>query len=214
MTIPKTCFKTLKPTATKPSCQSTSKSGRETSALCLTGGVLEERVPGAQETPAHPLGACSAQHSISPSAEPAHLQGCRSHLLEPRSCSWSRKGFWRPRVDIGWNSHSQAFLLSLAQQCLGLHCLGPSCGLGLLPQLSRNTKKGPSMWVLSLSKAFRARRPTYTMPPHVNPHPPNHRGMPAFLQVDVALPLCLYVFLRIGAQGCNQQLMFFTAFSP
>ena len=160
------------------------------------------------------LAVACTQDSLIPKAEPARFQPGSSKLLEPPSYPWGQKGRWHPRVDKGSNSHSQAFLLSLAQQCLGLHCLGPSCGLGLLPRLSRNSKKGPSMWVLSLSKAFRARRPTYTMPPHVNPHPPNHRGMPAFLQVDVALPLCLYVFLRIGAQGCNQQLMFFTVFSP
>lgn len=55
---PRTCFKPSKPTATPPGCPSTAKSGRHTSALRLTGGVLQERVPGAQDTAAHPLGAC------------------------------------------------------------------------------------------------------------------------------------------------------------
>lgn len=90
------------------------------------------------------------QHSISPKAEPAHLEPCSSHLFQPLRYTWAQKGLWRPRVDICPNSHSQAFL-SLAQQSLGLHCLGPTGGWGLPPPLSGKTKKGPSTGALALS---------------------------------------------------------------
>ena len=80
-----------KPTATQPGGELTSKSGRHTSALRLTGGVSEERVPGAQETPTYPLGACCECVPLKPPSaldvEPAPLEPCHSHLLEPRSCT-------------------------------------------------------------------------------------------------------------------------------
>lgn len=79
----------------------------------------------------------SAQHSIRPKAGPAHLEPCSSHLFQPppRSRTWGQKGLGRPRVDICSNSPSQASL-SLAQQSLGLHCLGPRGRWALLPPLS------------------------------------------------------------------------------
>ncbi len=80
----------------------------------------------------------SAQHSIRPKAGPAHLEPCSSHLFQPppRSRTWGQKGLGRPRVDICSNSPSQASL-SLAQQSLGLHCLGPRGWWALLPLRSQ-----------------------------------------------------------------------------
>ena len=140
------CF--LKPTATQPGGQPTSKSGRHTSALRLTGGVSEETVPGAQETPAHPRSACCGcvplkpPSAPAPDLEPAPLEPCHSHLFEPRSCTWGREGPWRPRVDIGSNSPSQAGLLSRAQQSPGLLGLGPRRGWGLHPPPRRALPPG------------------------------------------------------------------------
>ena len=133
------------------------------SALRLTGGVSEERVPGAQETPAHPRGACCGGVPLKPPSapapdlEPAPLEPCHSHLLEPRSCTWGRKGLWHPRVDIGSNSPAQAFLLSLAQQSPGLLGLGPRRGWGLHPPPRRALPPG---LYLPLSKAFFVQMPT------------------------------------------------------
>ena len=56
----------------------------------------------------------------SPNAEPA--------LLEPWSCTWLQKVLWCPRVDICSKSHTQAFLLSLAQQSPWLHWWGRGRG--------------------------------------------------------------------------------------
>ena len=77
-----------------------------------------------------------------PDVEPAPLEPCHSHLLEPRSCTWGRKGLWHPRVDIGSNSPAQAFLLSLAQQSPGLLGLGPRRGWGLHPPPRRALPPG------------------------------------------------------------------------
>ena len=92
-----------------------------------------------------------------PDVEPAPLEPCHSHLLEPRSCTWGRKGLWHPRVDIGSNSPAQAFLLSLAQQSQGLRGLGPRRGWGLHPPPRRALPPG---LYLPLSKAFFVQMPT------------------------------------------------------
>ena len=160
---PRTCFRPSKPTATHPGGEPTSKSGRDTSALQLTGGVSQERVPAAQETPARPLGACCGcvplKPPSAPDVEPAPLEPCPSHHLEPLSCPWDRKGLWRPRVDIGSNSPSQPLLLSRAQQSPGLLGLGlgPRRGWGLHPPPRRALPPGLS---LPLSKAFFVPMPT------------------------------------------------------
>ena len=121
--------------------------------LRLTGGVSEETVPGAQETPAHPRSACCGCVPLKPPSapapdlepaplEPAPLEPCHSHLFEPQSCTWGREGPWRPRVDIGSNSPSQAGLLSRAQQSPGLLGLGPRRGWGLHPPPRRALPPG------------------------------------------------------------------------
>ena len=100
-----------------------------------------------------------AQASIRPDVEPAPLEPCPSHHLEPLSCPWDRKGLWRPRVDIGSNSPSQPLLLSRAQQSPGLLGLGlgPRRGWGLHPPPRRALPPGLS---LPLSKAFFVPMPT------------------------------------------------------
>ena len=70
----------------------------------------------------------SAQDTKSPNSEPAHFEPWSPSLLEPPSCAWGQKVLWRPRVDICSHSHSQVFLLSLAQQFPRLHCLWPIRG--------------------------------------------------------------------------------------
>lgn len=147
----------------------------------------------------------SAQHSIRPKAGPAHLEPCSSHLFQPppRSRTWGQKGLGRPRVDICSNSPSQAFL-SLAQQSLGLHCLGPRGRWALLPLRSqerprRALPRGNSLSrslalalarsrSLSLSRPFGVQRPTSTGPRPGNPSLHIRQGVPACFLLDRALP--------------------------
>ena len=97
MPMPRTCFKHLNPTSPQPGCKSTSKSRRDTYALNLPEGVLEERVPGAQKTPTHPLCACCGCVLLnSPSAQRQRLPvwslaalTCSSLRAAPRD----RRGF-------------------------------------------------------------------------------------------------------------------------
>jgi len=63
--------------------------------------------------------------------------------LQPCHCTWVQKVLWRRLVDIGSNSNSQGFLLSLAQQThpttpvlslsVCLPWLGALCALNRLP---------------------------------------------------------------------------------
>lgn len=151
----------------------------------------------------------SAQHSIRPKAGPAHLEPCSSHLFQPppRSRTWGQKGLGRPRVDICSNSPSQASL-SLAQQSLGLHCLGPRGRWALLPPLSLGKdQEGPGhvgarsrarslslsltlsrSLCLSLSRPFGVQRPTSTRPRSGNPSLHIRQGVPACFLLDRALP--------------------------
>ena len=102
----------------------------------------------------------SSQDTISSISEPAHFEPWSCNLLEPQSCTCGQKGLWRPRVDIGSNSRSWDFFLSLGDSALPrASILWPICRLGLHPLLSGKTKKCPSMWAISLLKSFRAWRP-------------------------------------------------------
>jgi len=109
--------------------------------------------------------------------------------LQPCHCTWVQKVLWRRLVDIGSNSNSQGFLLSLAQPThptpvlslsVCLPWLGALCALNRLPPPSWSTKHCQSMWAIALSKAFRAFRPPYTLPLHSNLHLPTHHIVTAF----------------------------------
>ena len=73
---PSESFQHSQHTTPQPGCQSTSESWRDTCVLCLTWGILEQRVPGTQETTKNPLSTGRGFHST-------HNQ---PHL---RACTWS-----------------------------------------------------------------------------------------------------------------------------
>ena len=76
----------------------------------------------------------SSQDTISSISEPAHFEPWSCNLLEPQSCTCGQKGLWRPRVDIGSNSRSWDFFLSLTQHSPGLQFCGPYAGWASIPR--------------------------------------------------------------------------------
>lgn len=96
----------------------------------------------------------SAQQSISLNAEPARLEPCSPRPLEAE-------------LHLGTLAPSCGHLLEqplsgfppLAQHCSGLHCLGSTCGLGLLARFQEKPRSALPRG-LSLSQRLRAPRPT------------------------------------------------------
>lgn len=205
---PRTCFKPSKPTATPPGCPSTAKSGRHTSALRLTGGVLQERVPGAQDTAAHPLGACRGCAPLNTPSAPR--RGLPIWSLAALTCSslllGAAPGARRGSGALVWTSARTAprrlssLWLSSPWGCI---VWGPEDGgLSFPHSLSGKTKKGPATWQLtlalsrshsrsrslSLSRPFGVQRPTSTGPRPGNPSLHIRQGVPACFLLDRALP--------------------------
>lgn len=146
---PRTCFKPSKPTATPPGCPSTAKSGRHTSALRLTGGVWQERVPGAQDTAAHPLGACRGCAPLNTPSAPR--RGLPIWSLAALTCSsllGAAPGARRGSGALVWTSARTAPLrLSSLWLSSPWGCIvwGPEDGgLSFPHSLSGKTKKGPA----------------------------------------------------------------------
>ena len=147
---------------------------------------------------------CSPQDTSRPTSELAPLELWSPYLLQPQSCAWGQKVICLPCVDICSNSHSQVFLLPLAQQSMGL------CRFCFLSQLSWKTTKCPSKWALSISKAFRELKPPYTIPCSLNPQHRIHHVMPGFFLFYISMHLCIYEYRCVGVE----RLTFFLNFPP
>ena len=96
---------------------------------------------------------------------------------------------------ILWTSALTAtlkFSSSLAQQPLRLQRPWAIFWLDFIPPLSWNTKKCPSKWAISFSKAFRALRPIFPMPIQSNTQLLTHYVMTAFFLFYIFLHLCIY----------------------
>lgn len=206
---PRTCFKPSKPTATPPGCPSTAKSGRHTSALRLTGGVLQERVPGAQDTAAHPLGACRGCAPLNTPSAPR--RGLPIWSLAALTCSslllGAAPGARRGSGALVWTSARTAprrlssLWLSSPWGCI---VWGPEDGgLSFPPRsqerprraLPRGNSLSRSLALalarsrsLSLSRPFGVQRPTSTRPRSGNPSLHIRQGVPACFLLDRALP--------------------------
>ena len=184
-------FKHSKHTATQPGCQSTSKCWRDTCVLCLTWGVLEQSIPGAQETTKKPLGACC--QFCSDHHQP-QLWACTFRALElhlgPKGALAHTCGIWSI-------SNSQVLLISgsAVPRAALVVC---NILIGFPSTLWWNTKKCPSKWALYLSKAFRALGPTYARPLWLHPQPLPHHVMTAFFLLYISRHLCIYEDRCVG----------------
>ena len=119
-----------KHTPKPPGCRSTSQCYRDACVLCLTRGVLDQTVPGAQEPTQRPLGACCGFLSTH---SPSHHSACTCSLAAaPGSRRCSGAVLWTPALT--------ATLRFSSSLCLsrppGRHWLGAICSWnGLPPQL-------------------------------------------------------------------------------
>ena len=85
-----------KHTPKPPGCRSTSQCYRDACVLCLTRGVLDQTVPGAQEPTQRPLGACCGFLSTH---SPSHHSACTCSLAAaPGSRRCSGAVLWTPAL--------------------------------------------------------------------------------------------------------------------
>ena len=164
----------------------------DTFVLCLTWGMLQCRVPGAQKATTNlwVLGVVCTKHTINPSSEPAPaalephvgpegtlVPSCGHLLSQPLSGFPPLSGSAAAMVDWPW----------------------ALCGLGSLPPISGNTKMRSTKWAISLSKTFRGLMPTYAMPLHSNTQLPSLQIMTAFFFFLVSwtyvfMMRCVYIW--------------------
>ena len=116
-----------KHTPKPPGCRSTSQCYRDACVLCLTRGVLDQTVPGAQEPTQRPLGACCGFLSTH---SPSHHSACTCSLATaPGSRRCSGAVLWTPALT--------ATLRFSSSLCLsrppGRHWLGAICSWNGLP---------------------------------------------------------------------------------
>ena len=117
----------------------------------------------------------------------------RSTDRQSSSCARCQKAFWCHLVDNCSNSNSQVFL-SPALQPLELLCPWATCWWDFLPPFALTTKKRPSKWAISLSKPFRALRPSYPMPLLSNTQLLTHPVLTAFFLRHTFLPWGIYAY--------------------
>ena len=125
-----------KHTPKPPGCRSTSQCYRDACVLCLTGGVLDQTVPGAQEPTQRPLGACCGFLSTH---SPSHHSACTCSLATaPGSRRCSGAVLWTPALT--------ATLRFSSSLCLsrppGRHWLGAICSWNGLPPQLRCRRRG------------------------------------------------------------------------
>ena len=133
---PRESFQHSKHTPRQPGCRSTSHGYRDACVLGLTGGLLDQRVPGAQQTTQRPPRACRgflATHS------PSHHSACPCSLATaPGSRRCSGAVLWTPALT--------ATLRFSSSLCLsrppGRHWLGAICSWNGLPPQLRCRRRG------------------------------------------------------------------------
>ena len=116
---PRESFQHSKHTPRQPGCRSTSHGYRDACVLGLTGGLLDQRVPGAQQTTQRPPRACRGFLSTH---SPSHHSACPCSLATApgsRRCSgavlWTSALTATPRVSSSlWLSRPTPPLSSLS----------------------------------------------------------------------------------------------------
>ena len=133
---PRESFQHSKHTPRQPGCRSTSHGYRDACVLGLTGGLLDQRVPGAQQTTQRPPRACRGFLSTH---SPSHHSACTCSLAAaPGSRRCSGAVLWTPALT--------ATLRFSSSLCLsrppGRHWLGAICSWNGLPPQLRCRRRG------------------------------------------------------------------------
>lgn len=161
------------------------KCWRDTYVLCLTWGILDQRVPGAQKKipSLWVLAVGSAQNTINPNPVPAPA-ALEMHL-DPESTLAPSCGHMLEQQLSGFPLLS----CSAPPGCIGP---GPYGGWISFLQFFQIPSNALPNGLFSLSKAFRAMRPTYPMPLRSNTQLLMHHTVTAILQCYTSLHLIVY----------------------